>query len=172
MACLDALRDVITCYGNPSAKEGYCVRGGGLQHSTCAARFPVGGCFRVGFSCPSYIWRVPNPFGAKPLVVERVLGLPSLVDISDFFFFCSGGGGEGGSPRRQEGGGVRLLLKIPRGGVFQERRGGGRGPGGCLRVWGGGPIYFASGPKFPPSFAKTRETWCGNCQLVIGDSNK
>ena len=73
------------------------------------------------------------------------------------FFFFSARGGEGGV-RGGNGVGLGLLLKIPGGGGFQE--GGGRGRGAGEGVWselgdcfGGGPKYFFSGPKRPPSFS-------------------
>ena len=75
-----------------------------------------------------------------------------LVDVSDiFYFFCSGRGR--GSPRRREGG-VGFYGKSQEGGV--SGGGGPEGPEGCLRrigdfFLGGGPKYFFSGPKRPPS---------------------
>ena len=70
----------------------------------------------------------------------------SLVDVSDISYFSRSGEGRR-SPRRQAGrGGGRFLLKIPGGGVLQERGQGAEGPGECLR---GIFVFFFSGPKFP-----------------------
>ena len=74
-----------------------------------------------------------------------------LVDGSSFLFFSARGRGRG-SLRHQEGAGVGFLLKIPGGAGGSPTRGGG---GGAGRVsagnFGGGPKYFFSGPKCPPS---------------------
>ena len=63
-------------------------------------------------------------------------------------------GGREGAVRGARKGGGRFSLKISGGrGVSQEGGGWARGPGGCLRgIWGGGAIFFSSGPKCPPSF--------------------
>ena len=76
------------------------------------------------------------------------------MDVSErfFYFYFMLGAGEAES-RRQEGGDW-FLLKVAWGaGLPGEGRGGGRGPGGCLRGIGrgGGNFFCFSGPKFPPS---------------------
>ena len=83
---------------------------------------------------------------------------PELGGRSGYFLFFSARGRGRGSPGRTGTGGWGFrffLLKIPGGGVFQERVmgwGGATGPGGCLQgdLVGGGGKYFFSGPKGPP----------------------
>ena len=82
------------------------------------------------------------------------------------FFFCSGEGS--GNPWRQEGAGVSFLLRVPGGGGFPTR-GGGEGPGGCLRgTLGGGAKYFFSGPKCPPRNAHSSFSPLSSKPAVFG----
>ena len=88
---------------------------------------------------------------------------------SDIFYF-SARGSEKGSPRTSgKGAGDDFLLKIPGGGGSPAWWGwGGEGPAGCLRgIGGGGPKYFFSGPKFPPSKVCQRIPACP-CMAKIG----
>ena len=72
-----------------------------------------------------------------------------MVDIFDIFdFFCSGEGkGESEATRRAGG---RFFIENPRGGLSEERKGGGgRGPGGRLQGMGRGAKFFFFGAEMP-----------------------
>ena len=93
--------------------------------------------------------------GHECLVKHLRVAVFFLVGVSDIFYFFLFGGGEGGV----RGAGRTISFENPRrGGLLAGGRGGGEGPGGCLReIWGGGSKYFFSGPKFPPSFFASSE---------------
>ena len=72
-----------------------------------------------------------------------------LLDVSDIYNFFPLGGGKG-SPRRQDGGGLAFSLKIPRGGVSQEREGVDRGARRvCAGNLVGGGVFFFFGAENP-----------------------
>ena len=90
------------------------------------------------------------------------LFLVNLVDVSDIFYFFSSGRGRG-SPRRQGG---RCLLKMPGGGISQERRegsldsvcgelGGGGGPENYFRGWKSHQVKGLDKCALKTSFEKT-----------------
>ena len=72
-----------------------------------------------------------------------------LVDISDIFYLFSARGRARGIRGDRERG-CRFSIENPRGGISEEKGGGGgeaaKGPGGCLQgIWGGGLNIFFRG---------------------------
>ena len=68
--------------------------------------------------------------------------VPNLVDVSNIFYFFRSGRAEGESEAPGRGGG-RVFIENPRrGGGGSPSRGGGEGPGGCLRGILGGELHF------------------------------
>ena len=90
-----------------------------------------------------------------------------------FIFFCSGRGkGESEAPGRGED---RSFIENPRTGVSRTGRGRGAGrvSAANLRFGGGAKFFFFSGPKCPPSFFDSRDsflTLCGYWLGPLGDS--
>ena len=68
-----------------------------------------------------------------------------------FVIFFLLGEGEGGVRGARGGGGSIFIENPTRGGGFRRGRGAGRVSAANWGIWGGGPKYFFSGPKRPPS---------------------
>ena len=86
-----------------------------------------------------------------------------------FLVFFSGRGEEGGVRGEREGGGSVFFFENPRrGGGSQERVGGARGPGGCLRefgeIWGGGGLNIFFRGRNARQECQSREKLLTNSQ--------